>query len=91
MLGLGRFGGKIAALPFAVSTPILYYNSDLFPKAGLDPRKPPETWAELEQAAQRLTKPSTGSGSTGTSQGTGSSKRWCRAPAATWWRRTKSG
>jgi len=60
MLSLGRFGGKIAALPFAVSTPILYYNADLFRKAGLDPRKPPETWAELEQAAQRLTIPSEG-------------------------------
>jgi len=60
MLGLGRFGGKIAALPFAVSTPVLYYNADLFRKAGLDPRKPPETWTELEQAAQRLTKPSEG-------------------------------
>lgn len=34
----------------------LYYNKDLFRKAGLDPAKPPKTWKELAEYAQKLTK-----------------------------------
>lgn len=47
--------GKIWALPFQRSTPILYYNKDLFRKAGLDPAKPPTTWDELLATAQKAT------------------------------------
>jgi sn-glycerol 3-phosphate transport system substrate-binding protein len=50
-----RAEGKIWALPFQRSTPILYYNKDLFRKAGLDPGKPPTTWDELLAAAQKAT------------------------------------
>ncbi|MCS0636005.1 extracellular solute-binding protein [Streptomyces sp. LP05-1] len=38
-------------LPFASSTRLLFYNEDLFTKAGA---KPPTTWAELQEAAQKL-------------------------------------
>jgi sn-glycerol 3-phosphate transport system substrate-binding protein len=47
--------GKTWALPFQRSTPILYFNKDLFRKAGLDPSKPPTTWDELVATAQKAT------------------------------------
>jgi len=47
--------GKTWAIPFQRSTPILYYNKDLFRKAGLDPNKPPTTWDELLATAQKAT------------------------------------
>ena len=53
-LKLGVIDGKTYALPFTFSTPILFYNADLFKAAGLDPDKPPRTWAEVEQAALQI-------------------------------------
>jgi sn-glycerol 3-phosphate transport system substrate-binding protein len=38
--------GKVQAMPFNSSTPILFYNRDHFKAAGFD--KPGETWQELE-------------------------------------------
>src|SRR3954463_976438 len=46
--------GNMLSFPFNVSTPILYYNKDLFRAAGLDPEVPPKTWAEVGTAAKRL-------------------------------------
>jgi sn-glycerol 3-phosphate transport system substrate-binding protein len=46
--------GQLLALPFNVSTPILFYNKDAFRKAGLDPAKPPKTWYELPKIAIAL-------------------------------------
>ena len=46
--------GNMLSFPFNVSTPILYYNKDLFRAAGLDPEVPPKTWAEVGAAAKRL-------------------------------------
>lgn len=37
-----------------VSEPVLYYNANHFIKAGLDPEDPPETLAELREAAEAL-------------------------------------
>jgi sn-glycerol 3-phosphate transport system substrate-binding protein len=42
------------SFPFNVSTPILYYNKDLFRDAGLDPEVVPKTWLEVGAAAKRL-------------------------------------
>lgn len=39
--------GRLLALPFNVSTPILFYNRDAFRKAKLDPERPPRTWYEM--------------------------------------------
>ena len=50
-----RIGKTIYSIPFQRSTIVLYYNKDAFQKAGLDPAKPPKTWTELQQAAQKLT------------------------------------
>jgi sn-glycerol 3-phosphate transport system substrate-binding protein len=49
-------GGKTWGIPFQRSTIVLYYNKDLFKEAGLDPGKPPATWNEMTQYAQKLTK-----------------------------------
>jgi sn-glycerol 3-phosphate transport system substrate-binding protein len=46
--------GNMLSFPFNSSTPILYYNKDLFRSAGLDPDKSPKTWPEVGAAAQRL-------------------------------------
>lgn len=51
-----RTNGKTWGVPFQRSTVVMYYNKDLFKEAGLDPNKPPQTWAELKAAATRLTK-----------------------------------
>lgn len=46
--------GNLYSMPFNSSTPILYYNKTAFKKAGLDPNKPPATFAEIEKAARAV-------------------------------------
>ena len=46
--------GNILSLPFNSSTPIMYYNEDVFAKAGLDAEKAPKTWAEMEAAMTKI-------------------------------------
>src|SRR6516165_9438021 len=46
--------GNMLSFPFNASTPILYYNKTLFRSAGLDPEKPPKTWAEVGADGKRL-------------------------------------
>jgi sn-glycerol 3-phosphate transport system substrate-binding protein len=49
-------GGKTWGIPFQRSTVVLYYNKEAFKEAGLDPSKPPATWKEMVDYAQKLTK-----------------------------------
>jgi sn-glycerol 3-phosphate transport system substrate-binding protein len=56
-LANSNYQGHIWSLPFQRSTPVLYYNKDLFQAAGLDPNKPPTTYQELVDDAKKLTKP----------------------------------
>ena len=49
-------GGKTWGVPFQRSTIVMYYNKNLFKEAGLNPEKPPVTWAEMVDAAKKLTK-----------------------------------
>jgi sn-glycerol 3-phosphate transport system substrate-binding protein len=49
-------GGKTWGIPFQRSTIVLYYNKEMFKDAGLDPGKPPATWKEMAEYAQKLTK-----------------------------------
>ncbi len=49
-------GGKLYGMPFNTSNPIVYYNKDAFKAAGLDPNKPPRTFAEVTDYAKKLTK-----------------------------------
>jgi sn-glycerol 3-phosphate transport system substrate-binding protein len=46
--------GNMLSFPFNASTPILYYNKDMFRAAGLDPEMAPKTWPEVGAAAKRL-------------------------------------
>ncbi|WP_028029628.1 ABC transporter substrate-binding protein [Gemmobacter nectariphilus] len=50
-LKLGVLNGKTYGLAYTFSTPVLFYNADLFRKAGLNPDQPPKTWAEVKAAA----------------------------------------
>ena len=50
------YRGKLYGIPWVLSPNALFYNKQLFRKAGLDPNKPPKTWAELESYALKLTK-----------------------------------
>jgi sn-glycerol 3-phosphate transport system substrate-binding protein len=46
--------GQMLSMPFNSSTTVFYYNKDAFKAAGLDPNKPPVTWAEVALAAAKL-------------------------------------
>jgi sn-glycerol 3-phosphate transport system substrate-binding protein len=46
--------GNMLSFPFNSSTPILYYNKDMFRAAGLDPDVVPKTWPDVGVAAKRL-------------------------------------
>ena len=46
--------GKMLSLPFNSSTTVFFYNKDAFKAAGLDPSKPPLTWAEVKADAVKL-------------------------------------
>jgi sn-glycerol 3-phosphate transport system substrate-binding protein len=50
----GQWGGKLYALPFNRSEPILYFNRTLLKEKGLDPNGP-KTWDDLRKFAQVLT------------------------------------
>ena len=60
-LKLGVLDGKTYGLAYTFSTPVLFYNADLFKAAGLDPDHPPLTWAAVKQAALTI-KAKTGKG-----------------------------
>jgi multiple sugar transport system substrate-binding protein len=52
-----KYGDAIYGIPRGANTLALYYNADMFKAAGLDPNKPPQTWAELYTDAKKLTDP----------------------------------
>jgi len=52
--------GRILGLPFYTGTDALYFRTDHFEEAGLDPAAPPKTWAELAETAKALTNPRAG-------------------------------
>jgi multiple sugar transport system substrate-binding protein len=44
--------GKIVGIPTAAYAQALHYNRKLFTQAGLDPNKPPTTWAQVREYAK---------------------------------------
>lgn len=46
--------GNMLSMPFNSSTPIFYYNKDVFEKAGLDRDTAPKTWAEVEAFSKQI-------------------------------------
>lgn len=53
---MASVNGQYYAYPYQVEAgQVLYYRKDLFEAAGLDPQRPPKTWAEVIEYAQKLT------------------------------------
>jgi len=46
--------GRVYGLPWVQGSRVLFYNRDLFRRAGLDPDRPPRTWGELLDAARAI-------------------------------------
>ena len=46
--------GKLYSMPFNSSTAMLYYNKDIFRKAGLDPNRPPTTFDEVLEMGRQI-------------------------------------
>lgn len=49
-----RVGDKLAGLPFSLSTPVLYYNQDLFAQAGIAEGTALATWDDVASVATQL-------------------------------------
>lgn len=49
-----RPDGTMLSFPYNSSSPILYFNKDIFKKAGLDADNPPKTWNEVWDAARKI-------------------------------------
>lgn len=54
VLALFKSGDKVFGLPSAGYGTGLVYNRKLFTQAGLDPNSPPKTWAEVREAAKKI-------------------------------------
>lgn len=54
LLQAGQHDGKQYMIPSGASTLMLWYNTELFEQAGLDPATPPSTWEELVAAAKAI-------------------------------------
>ncbi len=50
------YNGKVKALSWAPHPIAMYYNKELFTKAGLDPEKAPSTWEDMTAAARAISK-----------------------------------
>ena len=47
--------GRIYGVPLYADVSALFWNKDLFRKAGLDPEKPPTSLAEIREYADKIT------------------------------------
>lgn len=56
LMGNSYVDGKLYALPYLRSTPLLYLNKTLLEEAGLDPNGP-KNWQEFEEYARKTTVP----------------------------------
>ena len=56
LIQLASRDGKVYALPIFAAGWCLYYNTEMFKEAGLDPDKPPTNWEEFLAYAKKLTK-----------------------------------
>ncbi|MBR4121326.1 MAG: ABC transporter substrate-binding protein [Spirochaetales bacterium] len=55
ILEYANYRGHLAAVPFSISTQVIYYNKDLAAKAGLDlETNPPKTWDEFLEVAKTI-------------------------------------
>ena len=56
VLNYYKYQDQLQSMPWNASSSILLYNKDAFKAAGLDAEKPPTTFAEVTDAAKKLTK-----------------------------------
>ena len=49
-----RPDGTMLSFPYNSSSPVLYYNKDIYEEAGLDPNQPPTTWPEVWEDARQI-------------------------------------
>ncbi len=61
-VGASVFDGVNYGVPVNFTPMMMYYNKDLFTKAGLDPNKPPKTWDEFAAMVPKLTIDENGDG-----------------------------
>ena len=55
ILDYANYRGHLAAVPFSISTQVIYYNKDLAEKAGYDlEANPPKTWEEFLEVAKAI-------------------------------------
>ena len=55
ILDYANYRGHVAAVPFSISTQVIYYNKDLAAKAGYDlEANPPKTWDEFLEVAKAI-------------------------------------
>jgi len=54
MWAIATYEGRVYGWPWLLGTRVLFYNKELFRRAGLGPERPPETWTELLEAARRV-------------------------------------
>lgn len=52
---LAEYEDAVYALPFTAEASVLFYNKELFRQAGLDPEQPPTSYAEILDAARKIT------------------------------------
>ena len=52
---VATYEGRLYGVPLYADVSALFYNTELFEKAGLDPSKPPTSLAELRQYADKIT------------------------------------
>ncbi len=52
---VATFDNRLFGVPLYADVSALFYNKDLFTKAGLDPNKPPTSLAEVRQYADKIT------------------------------------
>ncbi|KAA0697950.1 ABC transporter substrate-binding protein [Neorhizobium sp. P12A] len=60
MLRIGTLKDRYYAIPFAVSTPLVYVNLDLVKAAGVDPDHFPTNWADMVALGKKLNDPAKG-------------------------------
>lgn len=54
LLEYGKQDNKLYSLPLSTNNLALFYNKDLFKKAGLDPNAAPKTWEELQKFSETI-------------------------------------
>lgn len=54
-LAVAQYGGKLYGLPWIAQPVVLYYNPELFEKAGVTPPDESWTWETFKEAAKKLT------------------------------------